>query len=127
MTAVRPSHGIIWEGTSPTLMARVLNSSGNPISQAGTTSVAYSIFDTSRASKVIGSGTRTVGAVIYDTYQDDDAWSVDSIGYNFRDTPAASNFPIGGRTYRVEYKITPSSGDPYYVVFEVTTRKIYTE
>jgi len=111
------------KGGTRTIFARVKDQAGDPITQAGTSSVEYSVYelddlDDDAQSVVTGHDGETiaVGDCIFDSYQtDDDRWTADSTGYNFRhtiDVSSYSAFPVRGKRYLVEFIITPTSGQP---------------
>ncbi len=61
-----------------------------------------------------------VATAVFDTLQTDARWTEDSTGYNFRDDLAATKLPSGSTAYRVEYLFSPTVGEDWYVVFELT-------
>jgi len=102
----------IWEGVSPTVMARWRGSTGGNLKQANVTTIAYQVHDlhvSSTAGAVASSTGLTVSDVIFDTLQTDERWTKDTTGYNFRHTLGSTVFATGGHTYRVEYRLTESS------------------
>lgn len=104
--------GSVQEAQGFTALARVVKGSGAALVQADVSSVARRIFDpasTTPTTPIEGPTALTVSAVIFDTLQTDGYWTLDSTGYNFRDTYAGALLAEGGRTYRVEYTITTAS------------------
>lgn len=97
-------------------MARVLGQSGSAIVQADVSSIAYSVYDKSDTTTATTTGTLTVSDVIYNTLQTDSRWGKDATGYNFGWNVPASIFAAGNKTYRIEVKITPSSGEAIHIV-----------
>jgi len=118
--------GQAYEDGAVVLMARVQNSSGTNIAQAGVTGITYSVFDKSTGATVLASTSLTVSSVIFDALQTPSIWTADSTGYNFRHDPAKTTLPNGGRVYRFEYLIDPTSGEDFWVIFEVTTTAVST-
>lgn len=120
------TNGTAWEDTGCTLMARVLGNAGTAINQASISSIARKVFDlnSSTPETPVSSTTPTVADVVFDALQTDARWTTDSTGYNFRETVAASVLAEGDRRYRVEYVLTPASGEKFNVVFEIQTRKL---
>ena len=106
-------------------MGRVLGNDGAYLTQAVTSSITYLIHDIT-AGADIASGSLTVSSVIFDTLQTDGRWTEDDTGYNFGHAVQAAWFATPDHTYRVEYKFTPSSGQVFWVVFELMTSAIYT-
>jgi hypothetical protein len=102
----------IWEGTSPTFMARWQGSTGGSLQQSQVTAIGYEAWDldqSSTANPVASSTNLGAANVVFNTLQTDNRWTKDATGYNFRHTMGSSVFAIGGHTYRVEYKLTESS------------------
>lgn len=97
-------------------MARVYGASGTAIVQADVSSIEYSVFDKADTSTATATGTLTAASVIFNTLQTDSRWGKDSTGYNFAWNVPASVFATGSKTYRIEVKITPTSGEPIHIV-----------
>ena len=120
------SHEILadamWEGVSPTVMARWQGSTGGNLLQANVASIAYQVRDlnlSSTAGAVASSTGLTVASVIFDALQTDNRWTKDATGYNFRHTLGSSVFATGGHTYRAEYKLTETGGEVSKVVYQM--------
>lgn len=116
-----------FEDSGPILMARIVGSDGAAILRAGITSITYTVYDISQLSPTnIATGSPlTVANVIYDTLQTEDIWTADSTGYNFEYAVDADELPTGGGIYRFEFIVTPTSGQPIVVVFEIEAKKLY--
>ncbi|MEJ5341049.1 MAG: hypothetical protein WHT09_05725 [Thermogutta sp.] len=122
-------HGIVFQKASATLLARVLGADGNPITPSQITAARYSVAliddeDPTSLSPVSGHWevSLTPSAVVLATLQKDALWDVDEIGYNFRhilDVTQAPAFPEAQRTYRIEYRLTPQTGQQIVVRFRV--------
>jgi hypothetical protein len=97
-------------------MARILAVSGSAILQANVSTIAYSVFDKSDPTTATATGTLTIASVIFDTLQTDSRWTKDETGYNFAWNVPASIFATGDKTYRIEVKITPTSGEASHIV-----------
>lgn len=118
----------IFEDAGASLMARVLGNAGTAITQASLSSISYKVFDLhgDTPTTATQTGTLTISAVVYDTLQTSDPrWTVDTTGYNFLYTAPASWFPDAPRTYRVELKFTPATGEVFWLVYELKTKVIY--
>lgn len=100
-------------------MARVLGNAGGPIVQADVTSIAYSVYNKADLTLATVTGTLNASDVIFDTLQTDSRWGKDSTGYNFAWNVPASVFALGNVTYRIEIKITPTSGEAFHLVRDV--------
>ena len=124
--------GKVFRHGSAVLMARVVNAFGQDLNQASVSTIEYTIYelttdDPSGLSAVTGhSGVSlTVGDVIYDTLQDDESWTVDAEGYNFRheiDVSTNEAFPDAGKVYQVRYELAPVTGQK--IVFRYQLRCI---
>lgn len=117
--------GVAYEDGAVVLMARVANATGTNITQASVTGITYKVFDLLDNSQV-ATGTLTVSAVVFDTLQTPTIWTADTTGYNFRVDPAKTTLPNGGTTYRFEYLVDPTSGEDFWIVFEVSTENVLT-
>ena len=117
------TESIIFEGSSPTILARVLGNDAAAILQADYGDITFEIFKNSSTTAAV-TGTVTVSTSVFDSYQTDARWSVDSTGYNFRHSPAATVFADGNASYRIEYKFAPTGEEPFWLVFLVTTVEV---
>jgi len=94
---------------------------GNFLQQADVTSITWKVFDLQSATPdtAITSGTSTVSTVVLDTVVTTSVlWTKDTTGYNFAQDMAASNFPIGDRTYRLEFVVTLTGGAVFHGIYE---------
>lgn len=114
----------MFEDSSSTFMCRMLASDGSAAQQADVTSIAYSVYDRTGGAVVI-SGTLTVSSVVFDTLQTGAPWTLDSTGYNFKATLAATAYPTGGRLYRVEFKWTFADGTVGFDVYDVKAESVF--
>lgn len=121
----QPKRASIWEDGGAFLAARILGNNGAYLTQATTSSITYLIYDVTAGAEIT-SGSLTISSVIFDTLQTDGRWTEDTTGYNFGYAAAASAFATPDHTYRVEFKITPTSGQVFFVVFELITSALYT-
>jgi len=128
MASTTINEKLIYEGSAPTTLARVIGNDGSAIQQSDYGDISFEIFKDADTTATV-SGTCTVASVVFDTYQTDSPrWTVDSIGYNFRhSTLLATYFADGDATYRLEYKFEPTGQQPFWVVFLVTTVEIRSE
>lgn len=142
--SVAAIEGVIIEGSGAVLLARVTGASGDAVTQASVSAIAWECWKTdvppgriypSSTTTVTptktGTGTGVVADVIYDTLQTDDRWTVDATGYNFAlSIPAASwpvtdidDYPDSGWA-QVDVKITPTTGEVFYVAYQVELKPI---
>lgn len=124
-------YGTVFKNGTATLMARVLDDQAAPVVCAGIRSAVYSVYllddeDADARSAVPGHDRAplAVGDVVFDQLQTGPPWdaSEDPDGYNFRHAPDTSRqpaFPIAGRRYLVEYRLTPVAGGPILVRFRI--------
>lgn len=120
-----PKRASVYEDSGAFLMSRVLGNGGAPITQALVSAITYLVYDVTAGAEVT-SGSLTISATVFDTLQLDDRWTEDEVGYNFGVAVSASWFSAPDHTYRVEYRFTPASGQPFFVVFELISSAIYT-
>lgn len=112
-------------GGSPVMMARVDDHDGTNLTQAAVASVAYTVSlldedypDNPNTRTAVDNHEAVAVAVadcIYDVLQTGAPWdsAEDETGYNFKwqiDVLTDEAFSIAGRSYVVEWTITPTSG-----------------
>ncbi len=124
------AQGQVFKNGSVTMLARVVGADAANITQADISSVAYSVYtldedDQDSLTVVTGHDATaiTVSALIYDTLQTDDLWSIDSTGYNFShilDVSTNQAFTVAGKKYLVVFSLTPASGQVILVRYEFT-------
>ena len=110
-----------------TFLARVIGEDAVVLQQADVTSITFKVYDTTDDSET-GTGTPVVANTIFDTLQTDARWTADSTGYNFKYLIPAASFPVGDRTYRVEFLFTlvTPAGYVFFVVYDHRVRDITT-
>lgn len=119
-----PIEVVAFEDTGLVVMARVLGQDGEAITQATIDTIAMTSMDLDDYSSV-ATASLTVSAVVFDTLQTaDDRWTADQRGYNFLYAIPATAIPSPGKTYRVGLLFTPSSGQPFALAVDVTTRRL---
>ena len=121
--------GTVFRNGTAILMARVVNSAGVAVTPATIVAVEYTVYeltpdDPSGLVAVTGHDgvSLTVGDVFFATLQNDETWTADSEGYNFRheiDVSSAEAFPKAGTQYQVRYEFTPTSGQKTIVRFQL--------
>lgn len=110
------------EDTSPYVMAQVTDGDDNYITQAGMSTITYTVTDVD-GDVTVSSTPLTISAVVFDTLQTESRWTLDSIGYNFAFSVPVTGIPEGGRTYIVHVIFTPVSGPAWVHDFQITTPK----
>lgn len=119
-TATRPT-GQVLKQSSAAFMARIDDHDGSYLTRADVASIAYTIYEwqaskpDDRSTTVTGHSAvaLTVSSVVYDTLQDDTAWSKDNTGYNFRFVPSnVTNKPFStaSKDYLVRVELTMADG-----------------
>ena len=116
--------GIVREDGSATILGRLVardgtgaatgvNGEGNFLKVADISTITCAIFDldSSTPETSISAPDVTVATDVLDTPVTTNVlWTKDTTGYNFLHDLASTSFPIGGRNYVVEYKITTTGG-----------------
>lgn len=106
-----------YEDSGVTLMARVVGSDGNNLTQAATTAITCKVYDGSGTNTL--SPTVTVASAIFDTLQTDARWTADATGYNFRFEVPATAFPSAKKgRHRVEFLFDQATGENFFLIFE---------
>ena len=118
----------VLEDGNVSLMFRVLGDDAAPITQATIASITFAAYDldATTPTSAVSTATLTVSAVVFDTYQSDDRWTADAVGYNFRHDIGAAVFVTGGHTYQTEYKFTADGGEVFHVLGRVQCAPIMT-
>lgn len=132
MPNARDVHGTVYNKGSAVLMARVVNSQAQPITRAVVSSISYTVFEVPESGfgePIAVTGHQSVPIqttdAVFDTLQSNDAWTIDSVGYNFRhevDVSSAEAFPNSGVCYLVRYEIVPVQGQ--IIVFRFHLRSL---
>jgi hypothetical protein len=126
MADVSATTGVVWEDSTPFLMARIEGTDGDLITQADVSSIAYTSVDMhGDTTSAVSSGALVVAATVFDTLQTDSRWTVDSTGYNFGFLLPAACIPEGDRCYSIDVVLTMASGGSIPVVWKLTTKKRY--
>ncbi len=129
--------GLLPGKTGVILLARIVGTSGVPITQATISSIAYVVQNVTQATVAQASTAMTVSSVIFDNLvTTDDAWKVDSptspgpdllSGYNFKFTvPASVLSPTADLDeYRVDVTFVPATGQNFVQPFSFSLLKTY--
>jgi hypothetical protein len=133
--------------TGVTLLARLRAGSGQLVTRASLSSIAYAVSNVSTGAS-LGTGTFTISECVYDSLQQNDPrWTADSAaspgadgahGLNFAATLPASLFalatlaapsvlagPARARTVQCDVVFTPVTGEPWRVTFVWQTLPTY--
>ena len=127
---------VVWEDCGVIFMGRIVNGSGTAITQASLSTLDYAVYDVTSYDEVNDSGTatlvlagtQTISSVVFDTYQTPSIWTDlgDSTGYNFRVDAPVTWIPAAPKTYRIDFKATPTSGAAFAWSYQCKTRKLRT-
>ena len=129
MAIAKDIHAAVFRNATATFMARVENSSGQTIDQASVASILYTVYELTKDDPTVLTPVAghqnvaiNVANVVYDTLQLDSAWTVDTVGYNFRhelDVSQNEAFALAGATYQVRYELTPVLGQKIVFRFQL--------
>lgn len=143
--AARFTTGVVFEGGSFVLLARILGADGTPAVQASFTDIDYEVWsipvpldkrtgldwqakyvNVTTPAKVVEETAMVVADVIFDTLQTDDRWTVDATGYNFAFEMPADTIPESLLDnypkipwYDIPVKFTPTTGEVFFARFRV--------
>jgi hypothetical protein len=121
------TRGKVIENSPTTILARLVDAQGSLLTQANTSSISVKVFDRTSAEQVGATITPVISDTIYNTLQTDSRWTRDATGYNFAMVIGPAYFPAAPTTYRVEAKITPTIGSPFYVLWDLAAENIFSE
>jgi len=129
VTEARDIYGTVFKHGTAVLLARVVDETGEPISQHDIALANYTVYlldesDPDQAQPVAGHHDRSVAVaqLIYNSLQRDSFWDLDELGYNFRhvlDVSVQPAFPKAGRSYRVVFRLIPTGGQVILVRFRL--------
>lgn len=99
---------------SQVIRYRVVKEDGNLVAQSDVSSILLYVWETETGLAANIEDGETVNKItaVFNTAQD---WDVDEEGFNFRIAIDGSYLSNYNRTYRVEVKVTPTTGTPYYL------------
>ncbi len=114
-----PIRGVAIEDGGATLLARIVGNDAANINQASISAITYQVFTKgATVDRAVGSPlNKTV--VIFDALQTDAVWTVDTTGYNFKYAAVPAEFPTGNEVSVFEFKFTPTSGEVFFVLYEI--------
>ena len=112
------------------IVSRETDGDGTDITQAGISTITYSLFLISTGATRADATDLTVASVVFDTLQETSSptrWldgkgnAIDATGYNFRHTLAGTLFPTAGEILQLEHFFTPASGNAFTTgLFKIT-------
>ncbi len=122
-------YGVVFKQGSFTLLARVVGADGQPVVQSDIASATYTAYlldpnDPDAADPVAGHTDVyvPVASLIYEQLQNDALWDADEQGYNFKHVLDVSQNPVftqAGQHYRIQFRLTPVSGQVIVVRFRL--------
>jgi hypothetical protein len=117
---------IVFEDGAATCMARIRGADGALITIVSISTITCKVFNLRVGGAATATPTVTVATAVFDALQTDPRWTKDATGYNYRHVIAASILSGPNQVYRIEYLFTPASGEPFFVLYEITTIPVFT-
>jgi hypothetical protein len=120
MTTIK---GRVIAESAAVLVARVQDASGNNLTTASVSTMTVKVFS-------LNDDTLTVtlpdtATTVFDTLQLDGRWTQDSLGYNVAiSVDGTTAWPSAG-PYRVECEITPVTGSPFFLLWELQATRVF--
>ncbi len=112
------------------VMARIMrkNDSQNLVAAvpADISSVTRKVYKTSDESVVLGPTALTVSTVFLSALSTGTIWTADTTGFNFLDVVPPTAFPDGDTEYQIEYKITLTGGEVFWLLVVGSSLPIFT-
>jgi len=114
-----------WEGTLPTVKARLTDVSGTALNQAAVSTITYHVYDLGAIEADAGTAL-VVATVIFNALQ---GWTVDSTGCNFVWLVPATKLPAGtaNKSYRVEIVFVLATGEKIMLVCVFKRRNLISQ
>ena len=122
---MKPKEGFIavYPGQQVKVLARLVDFAGDLISSSALSAIRLQIFEEGAADPsviaVVGdaevTGVTVATSAATETLSTGGGWNADEKGYNFSHTYDISTYLTGGKSYRMEYRITTSSIGTLYV------------
>lgn len=94
----------ITKGTTPILLARILNSSGQYLVQDNVQDISLEIFEYRSEKVLVHRSVVNKASSIFNSLVVDNLWKVDGLGYNFKHIPNYS-FDKAETLYSLYYKL----------------------
>jgi hypothetical protein len=127
------SRGEIIAGSGCTLLARVLDSSGQPLQVSEVAAITVNVFDMTTAIQTTAiqysatalSPLAPQVSSVLTTLTTGPMWTADAVGYNFNLTLPGTAFPNGATSYQVVVAITPIVGGTVMMLWELAADYVY--
>ncbi len=130
MPNAQDTQGTVFVNGTAAMLARIVGPDAAIIKQADLSAIEYTIYelddtDATVRTPVTGHTAEplVIEDVIFDTLQTDSVWTADGTGYNLLhviDITTDPAFTKVEKQYLVEYKLTPTSGNPILVRFRIS-------
>lgn len=120
MTRVE-ANAVVFPGAVVTTLARLVDAAGELLQASDLSAIRLQVFESGETDPtVIGPLSVTNVAVATSTATNNlvttGGWRADSKGHNFSHSFDIASYLTGGRTYRMEYRITTSGSGVLYVI-----------
>lgn len=119
MPIPKPILGVAIEDGGATLLARIVGNDAANINQASISAITYNVFTKGGGVDRAENSPLSKTVVIFDTLQTDAVWTIDGTGYNFKYAAVPLEFPTGNEVSVFEFKFTPTTGQVFYVLYEI--------
>ena len=124
MTLTVPVKAVVYEGSTPVLMARIVGVDNVVTVAADLNNVDYRV-DLAGVQVITTTAITPIATYVTALVTTDAAWDKDATGYNFRYRLAAADIPLGGSVYYVQFRFKDTSNRPSYLTFDLTTTEQY--
>ena len=117
-------NGDTFQNSSFTCLARIVGFANQPITPATIESIKYQVWNTVSETKTVDTTEIEVEESLFDFLQQDDYWTVDAIGYNFRLTIPGVALPTT-EVHQIEIRFFPYAGETFLIAFATSPTKSY--
>lgn len=118
------NYATVFQGIGAVLLDRIVDASGNYITQSAISSIAVTSYDITTDTQ-ISTGSLTVNTTVFNSLQTaDPRWIEDTLGFNSAYQLAGTYWPNAG-IVRLEIIFTPTSGNALASVWQLTVLPMY--
>lgn len=109
------------------LMARLITSAGEYITQSDIDSITLTAYDLEDPYPSTYSATLSIANTIFDTLQTNSLlWDGDETGFNFKYVLPGSVLENSNTTYQIEITISPTNGEDFVIIYRIETGESFT-